>query len=386
MLRRRSAIAAAGVAIAALGITTLPATAGAQEASQAKEATVQLSAGMLQAMERDLGLTPAEAQTRVVNEERAGVLEPALRKDLGGQYGGAWVTGKTAKLVVATTGSLNHSQAAAIERAGATAKVVDHSLNALDSALAKLDRAAAKKTPDATAVWYVDVKSNSVVVESAKPAQAKKFIATSGADAGKVRIVKSAEQPKPFYDLVGGQAYYINNSARCSIGFAVTRGSERGFVSAGHCGRVGASTTGYNRVGQGTFRGSQFPGRDMAYVATNANWTPTSRVQGSRQRVAGSTQAPVGSSVCRSGSTTGWRCGTIQQHNTSVTYPQGTIRGVTRTSACAEPGDSGGSFITGSQAQGVTSGGSGNCRSDGTTFYQPVNPILSAYGLSLVRG
>ncbi|SEQ43136.1 streptogrisin C, partial [Streptomyces radiopugnans] len=49
------------------------------------------------------------------------------------------------------------------------------------------------------------------------------------------------------------------------------------------------------------------------------------------------------------------------------------------------PGDSGGSYISGNQAQGVTSGGSGNCRTGGTTYHQPVNEILSAYGLTLKR-
>ncbi|CAM5324764.1 Serine protease OS=Streptomyces microflavus OX=1919 GN=Smic_34700 PE=3 SV=1 [Streptomyces microflavus] len=56
---------------------------------------------------------------------------------------------------------------------------------------------------------------------------------------------------------------------------------------------------------------------------------------------------------------------------------------MTRTSVCAEPGDSGGSYISGSQAQGVTSGGSGNCSSGGTTYFQPLLPALRAYGLTL---
>ncbi len=34
----------------------------------------------------------------------------------------------------------------------------------------------------------------------------------------------------------------------------------------------------------------------------------------------------------------------------------------------------------------MTSGGSGNCSSGGTTYFQPVNEILSAYGLTLVTG
>ncbi|MDK1472111.1 S1 family peptidase [Streptomyces sp. 549] len=385
MLHRRSVIASAAVAIAALGITTLPATAGALEAPQAPaaKATAKMPAEMLKAMERDLGLTPAQVESRVANEAKAGKLAPALAKDLGSRYGGAWVAGETAQLVVATTDS---GQAAAIERSGATAKVVDHSLKSLDAAIAKLDRAAAKQNSQAASLWYVDVKSNSVVVRSATPAKAEKLVAASGVDADAVRIVKSDEQYRTFYDLVGGQAYYINNSGRCSIGFSVRRGTTPGYATAGHCGRAGNATQGFNRVAQGTFQASWFPGRDMAWVAVNSNWTPTPRVQGASATVAGSTQAPVGSSVCRSGSTTGWHCGTIQQHNTSVTYPQGTISGVTRTSVCAEPGDSGGSYISGRQAQGVTSGGSGNCRTGGTTFYQPINPILSQYGLTLVTG
>ena len=34
--------------------------------------------------------------------------------------------------------------------------------------------------------------------------------------------------------------------------FAITRGTTNGFVSAGHCGNAGNTTTGYNQVAQGT--------------------------------------------------------------------------------------------------------------------------------------
>ena len=90
--------------------------------------------------------------------------------------------------------------------------------------------------------------------------------------------------------------------------------------------------------------------------------------------------------MCRSRSTTGWHCGTIQAKHASVRYPQGLITGVTQTDVCAEPGDSGGSWLTGNQAQGVTSGGSGDCTDGGTTYFQPVNEILFRYGLRLVTG
>jgi len=102
------------------------------------------------------------------------------------------------------------------------------------------------------------------------------------------------------------------------------------------------------------------------------------------QLVRGSGEAPVGSSICRSGSTTHWHCGTVLGKGQAVAYPQGTVYEMTKTNVCAEPGDSGGSFITGDQAQGVTSGGWGNCGGGGETWFQPVNEILAVYGLSLV--
>ncbi|WNG14295.1 ricin-type beta-trefoil lectin domain protein [Cystobacter fuscus] len=50
--------------------------------------------------------------------------------------------------------------------------------------------------------------------------------------------------------------------------------------------------------------------------------------------------------------------------------------------------DSGGSVLSGNQAQGVTSGISGSCTSSSSpkTYYQPINPILSTYGLTLRTG
>jgi streptogrisin C len=198
-----------------------------------------------------------------------------------------------------------------------------------------------------------------------------------------VRVVASEEAPRPLADVRGGDAYYINNSSRCSVGFPVVGG----FVSAGHCGQPGSRTTGTNRTAQGTFQGSSFPGNDYSWVKVNSNWTPrgvVNRYNGGTVPVRGSQEASVGAAICRSGSTTGWHCGTVGAKNSTVRYAEGAVSGLTRTNVCAEPGDSGGSWISGDQAQGVTSGGSGNCSSGGTTYFQPVNEILSAYSLRLV--
>ncbi|HTF08361.1 MAG TPA: S1 family peptidase, partial [Asanoa sp.] len=202
-----------------------------------------------------------------------------------------------------------------------------------------------------------------------------------GLEAADVAVGHSAEQAAPLYNIRGGDAYYMGGG-RCSVGLSV----NGGFVTAGHCGTPGTTTQGFNQVAQGTFQGSSFPGNDYAWVSVNSNWTPqpwVNNYSGGNVTVAGSTEAAVGASICRSGSTTGWHCGTVAAKNQTVNYSQGSVSGLTRTNVCAEPGDSGGGWMSGQQGQGVTSGGSGNCTSGGTTYFQPVNEILSAFGLTL---
>ncbi|MEV8595699.1 alpha-lytic protease prodomain-containing protein [Streptomyces sp. NPDC052012] len=390
--RAPAALGAAAVATAALLVAGLSGSASAGSAATDHARTPAADAlrtdtappGLLTAMARDLGVDRAQAERRLVNEAEAGATAGRLRLALGADFAGAWVRGaESGTLTVATTDARD---VRAIEAQGARAAVVAHSLAELDAAKARLDRVAQRKGSTAVPVWYVDVRTNKVVVQAGRASAGHALLAAAGVDRSLTRVEKSAEQPRALYDLRGGDAYYMGSGGRCSVGFPVTRGTQQGFATAGHCGRAGTTTSGYNQVAQGTFQGSVFPGRDMAWVATNANWTATPYVKGAggqNVQVTGSTQAPVGASVCRSGSTTGWHCGTVQQHNTSVTYPEGTITGVTRTSVCAEPGDSGGAYISGSQAQGVTSGGSGNCSSGGTTYFQPINPLLQNYGLTL---
>ncbi|WP_328658881.1 alpha-lytic protease prodomain-containing protein [Streptomyces sp. NBC_00334] len=391
---RRGHSRAMGAAVAATAALLVAGLSGSASADTAPVASAPDAAralrtdaappALLHAMQRDLGLDRHQAERRLVNEAEAGATAGRLRAALGGDFAGAWVRGaESGTLTVATTDA---HDVTAIEARGAEAKVVRHSLAELDAAKARLDRAAADRDTADAPVWYVDTRTNTVVVEAIRPAAARSLLAAAGVDRSLARVEARTERPRTFYDLRGGEAYYINSSTRCSIGFPITKGTQQGFATAGHCGRAGSSTTGSNQVAQGTFQGSIFPGRDMAWVATNSSWTATPYVLGAggqNVQVTGSTAAPVGASVCRSGSTTGWHCGTVAQLNTSVTYQEGTISPVTRTTVCAEPGDSGGSFISGSQAQGVTSGGSGDCRSGGETFFQPINALLQNYGLTL---
>lgn len=374
-MKRLFAVKAAGAALLAAGLA-LTSVATAQASTP-----LSVDPGMLQAMQRDLGLSPDAAIKRMTSEVKAAEQEQNLRQQLRGAFGGAYFDASSNQLVVGVTDT---AKADVVRAVGARPVQVARSEQQLDAVKARLDQRAAQ-APKTLTGWYVDVINNDVVLTVAPGAisDAQSYLQTSGADSNAVKIVESTEQPRPLYDVRGGDAYYIGSS-RCSVGFSV----EGGFVTAGHCAALtSGSLAGSNGVALGSWGGYSFPGNDYAYVRTNSNWTPRGVVNhydGTTVPVTGHTEAAVGSSVCRSGSTSGWHCGTVQSKNQTVTYSEGTVTGLTRTTACAEPGDSGGSWLTGSQAQGVTSGGSGDCQVGGVTYFQPVNEILDRYGLTLV--
>ncbi|SDG98817.1 streptogrisin C [Lentzea fradiae] len=384
-MNRTSAARVTGAVLLATGVVTalsVPAFgAPAAPSVPTGSDTESYPAELLQAVERDLGLNADQARVRLASDQQASELAEQAKASLGDAFGGAWIDQASGKLTVAVTKP-------GLSVTGAETKVVQNSLAKLNGTKSVLDLMSA---PASITSWRVDEKSNSVVVEvnkNTRDAAADAFIATAKSIGSTVKVEEVTEAPTPLYDLRGGDAIYMGSGGRCSLGFSVSGG----FVTAGHCGTTGTSVSGSNRVAAGSFAGSVFPGSDMAWVRTNSNWTPrpwVNRYNGTNVVVKGSTQAAIGSQICRSGSTTGWRCGTVQAFNQTVNYSQGSVRGLTRTNACAEPGDSGGSWVAGSgfgQAQGVTSGGSGNCTSGGTTYFQPVNPILSRYGLTLTRG
>lgn len=372
-MRRRIALALGGAAVLTASL-----------ASAALAPVAQASPGLIAAMQRDLGLTAAQAATRLTQEMTATRVMPAAQQAAGAAFGGAWFDPARGKLVVGVT---DPAAASAVRQAGAEPAIVAISAAKLDAAKAEIDLSAkTRPAPAAVSGWRADPRSGSVEV-AVRPGAAGSDIddfLTRARKAGPVTVV-TAPTATPFAaGTVGGDPYYINGNTRCSIGFSV----HGGFVSAGHCGGSGSSVVGWDGSAMGSFAGSSFPGSDYAFIRIGNGWWTAPVVLGwgtvSDALVRGSWVAPVGTSVCRSGSTTHWHCGTVLGHNETVNYSQGAVHQMTRTNVCAEPGDSGGSFITGDQAQGVTSGGWGNCGSGGETWFQPVNEILQTYGLSLV--
>jgi streptogrisin C len=362
------------VGIALTAVVSAAAFATASVPAAAAPDFTPLNPEQVSALQRDLELTHDQALVRLAGEDRAAGLAQALRGQLGDSFGGAHYDAAAGKLHVSVTDPAKLDQ---VRGAGAEAGLARFSERQLNSAIERLD-ASESGAPAAVTGWGVDPANNRITITALQGTRdaAASYLAKSGVDPSSVTVVETAQAPRLHYDVQGGDAYYVSGQARCSIGFSV----NGGFLSAGHCATAGSNLTGYNQVAMGSFTRYSFPSSDYSRADVNSSWTPRGVINNGT-RVLGSSEAAVGSSICKSGSTTGWTCGTIQAKNQTVRYAEGTVYGLTQTNVYSDSGDSGGSLITGNQAQGMLSGGNTS-----TTYFQPVNPALSATGSTLVIG
>ncbi|MEU4197221.1 S1 family peptidase [Kribbella sp. NPDC026611] len=223
--------------------------------------------------------------------------------------------------------------------------------------------------------WYTDAASGKVVVTADSTVSNRDLAALKQ---GAVQVNRTNGVFRPL--LAAGDAIY-GGQYRCSLGFNVQKGGSYYFLTAGHCGKV--ASTWYTNSNHSTLIGPtvgySFPGNDYALV----QYTNTSLSHPGGFTAA---NAFVGENVTRKGSTTGVHSGKVTALNVTVRYSGsggGRVSGLIQTTVCAEPGDSGGPLYDGSKAIGLTSGGSGNCTTGGTTFFQPVTEAASAYGVTV---
>jgi streptogrisin D len=318
----------------------------------------------------------AQAAPTPLGADRAGVAE-ALSAQLGDKSAGSYQRAD-GRMVVTVT---DEAAAAKVRAAGGVAQLVRHGAAQLNRVTADLD--ALQQIPGTA--WGTDPVTNQVVVSvdssvtGAKLAVIKAAVARAG-DAARLESLPGTLSTR----IAGGQAIYTSG-ARCSLGFNVHSGSTYYFLTAGHCTNIGSTwTNGSTTIG--TRAATSFPGNDYGVVRyTNTSIAHPSSVYlySGSQTISSAGTPAVGSTVRRSGSTTGVHSGTVTQLNATVTYAEGRVSGLIRTTVCAEPGDSGGSLFSGSVANGLTSGGSGNCSSGGVTYFQPVVEPLSVYGLTI---
>ncbi|MEV4623218.1 S1 family peptidase [Asanoa sp. NPDC049573] len=316
-------------------------------------------------------VSPAQAAPTPLSPDGAARIADSLGAD---RNAGSYVDSSGATVVNVT----DAAAAAQIKAAGGQARIVKRSGADLAALTSRLD-----KGVTGTA-WWVDPVSNQVVVDvdttitGAKLATLRSAVAASN---GGARIEKLTG--KLSTTISGGDPIYTGG-ARCSLGFNVRSGTTYYFLTAGHCTNIGSTwyANSSSTTVLGTRAGTSFPGNDYGIVRyTNTTITKTGGV-GSVD-ITNARTPSVGERVTRRGSTTGIHSGTVLGLNATVRYAEGTVSGLIRTNVCAEPGDSGGSLYAGNSALGLTSGGSGNCSSGGTTYFQPVTEPLSVYGVSV---
>ncbi|WP_443042855.1 S1 family peptidase [Streptomyces sp. NBC_00370] len=231
--------------------------------------------------------------------------------------------------------------------------------------------------------WYTDGADGALVVtadSTVSSAEIAGLREAAGPGAGALRVERVAGRISP---LISGGDPASATGWRCSAGFNVRKGATYYFLTAGHCTERSSSwyTNASHSVRIGPTAGSSYPGNDYGIVRY-ANTSLRHPGTVGRTDITAAAEAAVGMRVTRRGSTTGVHSGTVLGLHTTVNYGGGhIISGLIRTNVCAEQGDSGGSLYSGGRAVGLTSGGTGNCRSGGTTYFQPVTEALKAYGV-----
>ncbi|MFF3611747.1 S1 family peptidase [Streptomyces sp. NPDC002580] len=296
---------------------------------------------------------------------------------------GSWIA-DDGQPVVAVTDS---GAAAEVKSAGARPKVVSHSMQDLKSATEELS--SAPRVPGTA--WAVDYKKNEVVVQADSTVSATDWSRMTKVADGIGDEVRMQRTQGTFTTRVNGAQAIFSTSGRCSAGFNVTSPQGEFILTAGHCGPAGSvwfsDNTGRQQVGRTIT--TAFPGSDFSLIQYDAGQQPKNGSNivgiggGNGVRINGAADPTVGQRVFRSGSTSGLRDGKVTALNATVNYPEGTVTGLVETTVCAEPGDSGGPLFSEGIALGVTSGGNGDCKTGGTTFFQPVTKALTALGVTL---
>ncbi|PYI66182.1 hypothetical protein CVV68_15435 [Arthrobacter livingstonensis] len=228
----------------------------------------------------------------------------------------------------------------------------------------------------------------------------------------------------PAGDVANGQGYASHiidkNYETCSIGWnGFNSKGDPAVISAGHCTRDGSLKDAqltdplHDTAGKpgssnivlldrlGTFGFSQFggPGNspvtgltptsgpgDYGNIGTDVSvidsitaglnqlprvtdWKNPANITASGPKVTGVSSAIMGADICKSGRTTGWTCGTVDEvgiflvggvQNPMSAADVRAVRGFASTKMASDHGDSGGAVISGTTAVGILSAGDGH--------------------------
>jgi hypothetical protein len=217
-------------------------------------------------------------------------------------------------------------------------------------------------------------------------------------------VLDDGAELSPEADVVGGQGYFADTGEICSTGFsAFDPAGLPSVLTAGHCSDDGAAQQAtlefpqWNRAGLlGTFGFSQFGGPGNSRISGNpgnppdpanpgnvgtdvavigsiragldpepaaSTWNDPS-LAGPDVKIIGTAAPVVGEPVCRSGRTSAWSCGTIDEVGIYVVQGRSAdpadlraFTGFLSFAVQSSGGDSGGPWLSGNYAVGIHSAG-----------------------------
>ncbi|MBN7138681.1 hypothetical protein A7A76_06100 [Lysobacter enzymogenes] len=408
----QSLVRASLFSIACLIALAAPAANAAE--ADARAAPTLADPVLTNALSRDLDISPAQLPRLLRVQRHAGAEEARIRREFGEDFAGSWIERApdgVSRLVVATSGRQRASVSCSELCGSVEVRQVRYRWSRLQASKQRLDEALKSrrigihKPLRGIHTWHVDPVSNRVVVRIARDAgpELADFIAASGADIDAMRLEYMDGVPQPTNWIYGGISYITASGGGCTSGFAAYKAAAPGVVTAGHCGtapdRIDVDWSGIGRTYFGVFENSRFPGADRGWIRSSASYAVSAQIydwNGGYIAVKGSAEAPIGATVCRAGPKTAYRCGQITAKQVTVNYPIGALYNMSEGNNCSGLGDSGGPWIDPlGQAQGIQSGNSGvssaghNCdmpASQRRSWFDPINPILSEFGLVLAVG
>ncbi|MFD6400885.1 S1 family peptidase [Nocardia sp. NPDC060249] len=381
--RARKSIIAASAAFLLFGPT--------MAVADAQPAPADLPAQLIEAVTRDLKISPDEYLRRADVAQQVAAFSTTAQRQFPQVFAGSWLSDQGNAVIALSHGPGADQAREAAQSAGFEVRNVAKSESTLRGEKTAFENWLAAAPPEISALVrgvVVDTVNNSIAVrvqQAGLPLPSfidpSRVIVTAPPVAGeRVDLTATPVAGDGNGALAGGDGYASvigRSSLRCSLGFNGTDRSGNVInISAGHCNPdIPSAGTGNaaavyevngDRAGAqlGTFQKSVLGEQDYSIIRVNDN--ARARFENNLVRIPG--QAPiavdgvatpvVGAPVCKSGARTGFSCGVINGVDQTVQVGDRQLTQSFSANICALPGDSGGAIVTGRLALGISSASS----------------------------
>lgn len=377
---------AASAAILLFGPTAAVANA---EPSDSAETSVDLPAQLVEALSRDLKISPEDYLRRADLAQQVAAFAVSAQRQYPQVFAGSWLDNAGKAVVALAQGPGAEEARAAAESAGFEVRNVAKSEATLRGEKSAFERWL-ETQPEAVSALIrgvvIDTVNNSIAVRVDQAGVPM----PSFVDPSRVIVMAPPVAAEPLPEatpiaselnrgsVTGGDGFTSagsQSSLRCSFGFNATDASGATVnISAGHCdpeyGTANAAVVHEllpnERLGArlGSFQKSVLGSQDYSIIriddAVAGRFANNGiRVPGAAPvRIEGVAVPVVGAPVCKAGSRTGFSCGIVNAVDQSVQVGDRLLTQSFSANICALPGDSGGPIVTGRLALGISSASS----------------------------